>query len=251
MWDACTPHRKNVLIPILVLHLISACSKTAGAHMDQGRGRTGLEVSLGPTSSGQTPCLLRTEGMAALLCLLPTGGHSHLGHEHEREVLNPICLHWSSVWQNTQTSPSLQPARGIAQRCSSWPQRAVTTTKVHSFFCSYTTIPSPPFFLHSGKTHFISLTYSGRGEPRMKGFFWWWWGIFFLYVFQSQWAQGEASPCKCAATLLRDPISPSGTLPGDTDEILGLPLDCTKRPWNCQVRRKGAVAGGDKQTAKP
>lgn len=54
--------------------------------------------------------------------------------------------------------------------------------------------------------------------------------LFCLYVFQSQWAQGEASPCECAAALLRAPVSPSGTLPGDTDEILGLPLDCTKCP---------------------
>lgn len=70
-----------------------ACSKTAGAHRDQGRGRTGLERSLGPPRSGQTPCLLRAEGRAALLCLLPAGGHSHSGHEHKQEVQNPILLH--------------------------------------------------------------------------------------------------------------------------------------------------------------
>lgn len=40
---------------------------------------------------------------------------------------------------------------------------------------------------------------------------------------------------------LRAPISPSGSLPGDTDEILWLPIDCAECPWNCGVRRKGAV----------
>lgn len=73
----------------------------------------------------------------------------------------------------------------------------------------------------------------------IAGFFWWWWGIILFVCFPKP--VGKASPCKCAASLLWAPISPSGTLPGDTDEILGLPLDCTKCPWNCQVRRKGAV----------
>lgn len=58
-----------------------ACSKTARPHRDQGRGTTGLEASLGRPSSEQTPCLLKAEGMGALLCVLPAGGHSHSGHE--------------------------------------------------------------------------------------------------------------------------------------------------------------------------
>lgn len=215
-----------------------ACSKNAGPHRDQGR-RMGLEGSLGLPSSGQTPCLLRAEGMAALLCLLPVGGHSYSGCEHKREVQNR-----STVTPNLARHPNLSFSPACNRHCTEGLQLATKTSQpptrytVSSPPTPYSSTSSLPAFRKDSL--FIFPTCSGRREP-LQDFFGGGEVLFCLYVFQSQWAEGKASPCKCAASLLWAPISPSGTLPGDTDEILGLPLDCTKCPWNCQVRRKGAV----------
>lgn len=91
-------------------------------------------------------------------------------------------------------------------------------------------------------------------EKGTMGFFFLVAGWFFLFVFFTLpvgkgWGKSKQACSNSAASS----ISPSGSLPGDAGGICELPLDYSRCPWNCWVRRKGAVQEevNDEQITKP
>lgn len=95
--------------------------------------------------------------MGALLCVLSAGGHSHSGHE-------AMSTRGKCKTQFTYADPQLSKApkplplsslqEALYGGVPTGYKEQSTTTEVHNVFSSYTIIPPPPLFLHSGKIHY-------------------------------------------------------------------------------------------------
>lgn len=198
---------------------------------DQGRWRTGRFSEPGGITSWQRWLTKKGHGWkTALFCHLPAADVVTLGTNISNNGVTSPALNMAVTRHSS--SPALQPTRGIAARYSRHQSPARDPWFLFLLY-HHSPISHPP----TPRQDKIFPPCRGRREA-------WGW-FYFLFFSNCHWAQDEASPCKHAAILLQAPSATVAQSLG-TAEILGLPLDYLKCPWNYWVRRKG----GGQEVAK-